>query len=106
MKMVVAIIGPQRLSWVKNALKTTKIGQVTVRRRRTHPDTRFHLSPKLRVEINTEDLYAEEVVAAIRPAVYPKEDTSFNENRIFVVPLEQCRDQKEWTDDTPPARAG
>jgi nitrogen regulatory protein PII len=106
MKMVVAIIGPERLSWVKNALKTTKTVQVTVRRRRAHPDTRFHLSPKLRMEINTEDLDAEEVVAAIRPVVYPKEDTSFNENRIFVVPLEKSRDQEVWTDDTPPARAG
>jgi nitrogen regulatory protein PII len=106
MKMVVAVIGPERLCCVKNALKTTKTVQVTVRRRRAHPDTRFHLSPKLRVEIYTEDLNAEEVVAAIRPAVYPKEDMSSNESRFFVVPLEQCRDQEEWTDNTPPARAG
>jgi len=106
MKMVVAIIGPERLRWVKNALKATKTVQVTVRRRRAHPDTRFHRSPKLRMEIYTEDLDAEEVVAAIRPTVYHKEDISINESRVFVVPLEQCRDQEEWTDDTPPARAG
>ena len=106
MKMVVAVIGPERLCWVKNALKTTKTVQVTVRRRRAHPDTRFHRSPKLRMEIYTEDLDAEKVVAAIRPAVYPKEDMSSNESRFFVVPLEQWRDQEEWTDNTPPARAG
>jgi nitrogen regulatory protein P-II 1 len=74
MKMVVAIIRPERLPCVKQALKMVNAELMTVSETHSygegegHPliyrssEIRVHTSPKLRVEILTEDIDAEEVV--------------------------------------------
>src|SRR5262245_62884293 len=55
MKLVVAIIRPERLSQVQKALKSVNVERVNARKRAAHPDTRIYSSPTLRVEIFTRD---------------------------------------------------
>ena len=106
MKMVVAIIRPEQLSCVQQAVKISKAERVTVRGRSAHPDIRVHSSPKLRMEIFTADIDAEEVVDAIRHAAFPNGANSTNDGRIFVVSLDHRRDLSERERETLPARAG
>jgi nitrogen regulatory protein PII len=105
MKMVVAIIQPERLPCVQQALKSSKAEMVTVRRRRAHPDIRVQSSPKLRMEIFTEDFDAEEVVDAIHHAAFPNGANLTNEGRIFVVASDHGRDLAEREHEPRRARA-
>jgi nitrogen regulatory protein PII len=106
MKMVVAIIRPERLHCLKRALKTVNAELVTVRGRTAHPDIRVHSSPGLRVEILTEDIDAEEVVDVVRQAAFPNGPNSTNDGRIFVVSLDHRRDFSDREREALPARAG
>jgi nitrogen regulatory protein PII len=106
MKMVVAIIQTERLHCLKRALKTVNAELVTVRGRGAHPDIRVLASPRLRVEIVTEDMDAEEVVDVVRQAAFPNGVNSANHGRIFVVSVDPCRDHSERQHEALPARVG
>jgi nitrogen regulatory protein PII len=105
MKMVVAILQPERLPCVQHALKRSKAQMVTVHRRRAHPDIRVQSSPQLRMEIFTEDKDAEEVVDAVRHAACPNGANFANEGRVFVVTSDRGRDLAEREHEPRRARA-
>jgi nitrogen regulatory protein PII len=106
MKMVVAIIRPEQLSCVQQAVKMSNAELVTVRGREAHPDIRVLALPRLRVEIVTEDMDAEEVVDVVRQAAFPNGVNSTNHGRIFVVSVDPCRDHSERQHEALPARVG
>ncbi|HYV38889.1 MAG TPA: P-II family nitrogen regulator [Gemmataceae bacterium] len=89
--MIVALIRPEHLRSVRQALKMTKAGQVTVRRRKPHPDHRANW-PKLRLEAYSEDTDVDEIVQAVRHASVPGGPGAVEEGRIFVVSLDECND--------------
>jgi nitrogen regulatory protein PII len=88
MKKVVSIICPNRLRHLKQALRMTGTGDVSVHRRKPHPDAKANSMPKVRVEIRTEDNDVEEVVDTIREATFPSGTESISDGRIFVIPLD------------------
>ena len=107
MKMVVAIIRPERLPCVELALKMVKAELMTVTE--THgygqgegqtliyrsSEIRIRSSPKLRVEILAEDIDAEEVVDAILHTSPSNGANSRNDGRVFVVSLDHYRELSE-----------
>ena len=117
MKMVVAIIRPERLPCVQLALKMTNAELMTVSETHSYgqgeghtliyrsSEIRFRSTPKLRVEILTEDFEAEEVVDAILHAGFPSGASSKNDGRIFVVSLDHYCDLSEREHDALPARS-
>src|SRR5262245_20625568 len=88
MKLVVALVRPDRLGCVKRALREVNIEQLTVRRRGPHPDTRFCMAPRLRVEITASDDNAERVFDAARRAAVPDGAISSSNASVFMVSLE------------------
>ena len=88
MKRIVSIICPERLRHVKQALRLKRTGDVSVHRRKPHPDGRANSMPKVRVEIRAEDKDVEAVVDTIRAATYPSGTDSISNGRIFVLPLD------------------
>jgi nitrogen regulatory protein P-II 1 len=117
MKMVVAIIRPERLPCVELALNTVNAELMTVTETHSYgqeaghtliyrsAEIRVRSSPKLRVEILTEDLDAEEVVDAILHTGFPNGATSRNDGRIFVVSLDHYVDVSDREHEALPARS-
>ncbi len=87
MQKVVSIICTERLRHLKQALRVTRTGDVSVHRRRPHPDATANSMPKVRVEVRAEDNDVEAVVDTIRKATFPSVTDSISDGRIFVVPL-------------------
>ena len=116
MKMVVAIIRPERLHSAQAALKMTKAELMTVTETQSYgqgeghtliyrsSEIRVQSSPKLRMEILTEDIDAEEVVDAIRCAGFSNDANYRNEGRIFVVPVDHYRGLRDGEHQAVPAR--
>jgi nitrogen regulatory protein PII len=89
MKLVVALGRPERLGYIKRALREVNVEQLTVRRRGPHPDTRFYMAPRPRAEITASDDNAERVFNAARRAAMPDGAISSGNARVFMVSLEE-----------------
>jgi nitrogen regulatory protein P-II 2 len=101
-KLVVAIIRPERLETVQNALNQNDVYLMTVSdvrgcgRQRGYTEvyrgTEFQvrLLPKVKLEIAVNDAFADVTVEAIVHAARTPETGQIGDGKIFVLPLEDC----------------
>ena len=99
MKMIVAVIQPERLDAVKEALFNAEVNKMTVSRVRGCGQQggydehyrgqvkSINLLEKVRIEIAVNDKYVDPTVKAIVKAA--KSDT-IGDGKIFVMPMEDC----------------
>jgi nitrogen regulatory protein P-II 2 len=101
-KMVVAIIRPEKLEAVQAALNERDIYLMTVTdvrgcgRQRGHTEVyrgteiQSRLLPKLKLEIAVNDAFVEATVEAIVHSARVGETGQIGDGKIFVLPLEDC----------------
>jgi nitrogen regulatory protein P-II 2 len=99
MKMIIAIIRPDRLEAVQDALNEKEVYLMTVsdvrgcgRQRGFTEQYRgnqvvIRLLPKVRLDIAVNDAFVEPTVEAIMEAAY---SGKVGDGKIFVLPLEEC----------------
>ena len=99
MKMIIAVVQPEKLDTVKEALFHAEVHKMTVSRVRgcgtqmgftEHYRGQVHsvnLLEKVRIEIAINDDYVDETVKAIVKAA---KSGNIGDGKIFVMPLEQC----------------
>lgn len=102
MKMVVAIIRPEKLEAVQAALAERDVYLMTVTdvrgcgRQRGYTEVyrgaefQIRLLPKLKLEIAVNDAFAEAAVEAIVHAARTAGTGQLGDGKIFVLPLEDC----------------
>ena len=102
MKMIVAIIRPEKFEAVQHALNEREIYLMTVTdvrgcgRQRGQTEVfrgaefKPRLLPKLKLEIAVNDAFAEATVEAIVHAARVGETGQIGDGKIFVLPLEDC----------------
>jgi nitrogen regulatory protein P-II 2 len=102
MKMIVAIIRPEKLEAVQQALNDLDIFLMTVSdvrgcgRQRGYTEvyrgTEFQvrLLPKLKLEIAVNDAFVEAAMEAIVHSARTPETGQIGDGKIFVLPLEDC----------------
>lgn len=101
MKMIVAVIQPDKLDAVRASLVEAGITRVTICRVTGHgraQDTALYrgqaiapdLHPKVRLEIGVNDDFVEPTVEAILNAARHGDDGALGDGKIFVMPLEDC----------------
>src|ERR671929_2051010 len=102
MKMVVAIIRPEKLEAVQQALNERDVYLMTVTdvrgcgRQRGYTEvyrgTEFQvqLLPKVKLEIAVNDAFVEAAVESIVHAARMAETGQIGDGKIFVLPLEDC----------------
>ncbi len=102
MKMIIAIIRPERLEAVQKALNEREVYLMTVTdvrgcgRQRGHTEvyrgTEFQvrLLPKIKLEIGVNDAFVEATIEAIVHAARTPPIGQIGDGKIFVVPLEDC----------------
>src|SRR5215213_9454154 len=102
MKMIVAIVRPEKLEAVQTALKEADVYLMTVtdvrgcgRQRgftEVYRGTEFQvrLLPKLKLEIAVNDAFVDACVEAIVHAARTPETGQIGDGKIFVLPLEDC----------------
>lgn len=100
MKYIVAIIQPNRLEAVKEALSHVEIFRLTVSdvqgigRQKGHTEFyrgheyQINLIRKVKLEIATDDQYVEKVVDAICEAARTGKEGRIGDGKIFIMPLE------------------
>ncbi len=113
MKMIVAVIQPEKLDDVKEALFHAEVHKMTVSRVRGCGQQMgftehyrgqvrsVNLLEKVRIEIAVNDAYVDETVQAIVKAA---KSGTIGDGKIFVMPLEQCI--RIRTDETGPDAIG
>ncbi len=99
MKMVIAIIKPEKVDEVKSALFDAGIHKMTVSQVRGCGQqkgyvesyrghiTKINLLPKVRLEIAVNDKYVKPTVEAIIKAA---RSGNIGDGKIFVMPIEEC----------------
>ncbi len=102
MKMVVAIIRPEKLEDVQKALNDVDVYLMTVTdvrgcgRQRGYTEVyrgqefQVRLLPKLKIEVAITDAFVESAVEAIVHAARSGETGQIGDGKIFVLPLEDC----------------
>ncbi len=102
MKMIVAVIRPERLEAVQKALSESDVYLMTVTdvrgcgRQRGLTEVyrgaefQVRLLPKLKLEIAVNDAFVEAAVEAIVHAARTPETGQVGDGKIFVLPLEDC----------------
>jgi nitrogen regulatory protein P-II 2 len=102
MKMIVAIIRPEKLEEVQNALAKSDVYLMTVSDVRgcgiqggyteVYRGTEFkvRLLPKLKLEIAVNDAFVEAAVEAIVHAARSGDTGQIGDGKIFVLPLDDC----------------
>jgi nitrogen regulatory protein P-II 1 len=102
MKMIIAIIRPERLEAVQTALSEQDIYLMTVTdvrgcgRQRGYTETyrgaefQVRLLPKVKLEIAVNDAFAEAAIEAIAQASRTPQTGQIGDGKIFVLPLEDC----------------
>src|SRR6478672_3993965 len=102
MKMIVAIIRPEKLEDVQRALNERDVYLMTVTdvrgcgRQRGYTEVyrgaelRINLLSKLKLEIGVNDAFVEATVEAIVHAARTGDTGQIGDGKIFVVPLEDC----------------
>ena len=100
MKLIIAIIQPDRLSAVHQALIDAEIFRITVSRVTGHgqqadrelyrgQEVTPNLIPKVRLEIAVNDIFVEPTIKAITAAAR-HEGGEIGDGKIFIMPLEDC----------------
>ncbi len=100
MKMIVAVIQPDKLEEVRQALVDVEITRVTVTRVTGHgreTDTSLYrgqelvpdLHPKIRLEIAVNESFVDVAIQAILKAARHGQGL-LGDGKIFVMPLEEC----------------
>jgi nitrogen regulatory protein P-II 2 len=101
-KLIVAIIRPEKLEDVQKALNEVEVYLMTVSdvrgcgRQRGYTEVyrgqeiQVRLLPKLKLEIAVNDAFVESAVEAIIHAARTGETGQIGDGKIFVVPLEDC----------------
>ncbi|MFW6366301.1 MAG: P-II family nitrogen regulator [Spirochaetota bacterium] len=99
MKLVIAVIQPEKLTEVKNALTRAGIGKMTVsnvigcgqqggfEEHYRGAIVEVNLLDKVRIEIAVNDEYAEKAVDAICDSAYTGR---IGDGKIFILPMEEC----------------
>jgi nitrogen regulatory protein P-II 1 len=102
MKMIVAVIRPERLEAVQRALNESDVYLMTVTdvrgcgRQRGHTEVyrgsefQVRLLPKLKLEIAVNDAFVEAAVEAIVHAARTPETGQIGDGKIFILPLDDC----------------
>jgi nitrogen regulatory protein P-II 1 len=102
MKMVVAIIRPEKLDAVQAALNEREVYLMTVTdvrgcgRQRGHTEVyrgseiQVRLLSKIKLEIAINDAFVEATVEAIVHAARTQDTGQIGDGKIFVLPLEDC----------------
>ena len=100
MKLVKAIVRPNKVDEVKDALAACNVGGMTVTEVRGHGRQRGHsavyrgheyevsLLPKMKIETVVPDEMVEDVIDAIMSAARTGE---IGDGRVFVIPVEESR---------------
>ena len=100
MKLVKAIVRPNKVDDIKDALAACNVGGMTVTEVRGHGRQRGHsavyrgreyevsLLPKMKIEAVVSDDMVEDVIAAIMSAARTGE---IGDGRVFVIPVEESR---------------
>jgi len=100
MKLVKAIVRPNKVYDIKDALAACNVGGMTVTEVRGHGRQRGHsavyrgreyevsLLPKMKIEAVVPDEMVEDVIAAIMSAARTGE---IGDGRVFVIPVEESR---------------
>jgi len=99
MKLIIAIVQPEKLTDVKQALAEAKVGKMTVSsvigcgaqggftENYRGAETEVNLIDKVRFEIAVNDNYVRTVIDAI---IKSEKKKKIGDGKIFVVPLEEC----------------
>ncbi len=102
MKLIIAIIQPDKLEAVQNALVSVEVFRLTVLEVRgfgrqlgfteVYRGTEFkvNLLKKLQLEIAVNDDFVEPTVEAIIKAGRTEPDGEIGDGKIFILPLEDC----------------
>ena len=102
MKLIVAIIRPERLEAVQNALNQHDVYLMTVSdvrgcgRQRGYTEVyrgaelEVRLLPKLKLEIAVNEAFVEATVEAVVHAARSGDTGAVGDGKIFVLPLEDC----------------
>src|SRR5579862_3029327 len=102
MKMIVAIVRPERLEAVQAALNESDVYLMTVSdvrgcgRQRGYTEVyrgsefQVRLLPKLKLEIAVNDAFVEATVEAIVHAARTNETGRIGDGKIFVFPMDDC----------------
>ena len=102
MKLIIAIIHPDKLEAVQNALVSVDVFRLTVLEVRgfgrqlgfteVYRGTEFkvNLLKKLQLEIAVNDDFVEPTVEAIIKAGKTEPDGEIGDGKIFILPLEEC----------------
>ena len=100
MKFIVAVIQPNRLEAVKEALSHIEVFRLTVSdvqgigRQKGHTEVyrgheyQISLVRKVKLEIAAEDQYVEPIINAISEAARTGSDGKIGDGKIFIMPLE------------------
>jgi nitrogen regulatory protein P-II 2 len=102
MKLIVAIIRPERLEAVQSALNQREVFLMTVSdvrgcgRQRGYTEVyrgtemQIRLLPKLKLEIAVNDAFVEAAIEAIVHAARTPETGQIGDGKIFVLPMDDC----------------
>ena len=102
MKLVTAIVQPDKLDEVHEALVAAKISRITVSRCTGHGQQQAdeelyrgqivapNLIPKVRLDIACNDEFVEITIKAVLKAAKHGAQGKIGDGKIFVTPLEQC----------------
>ncbi len=102
MKLIVAVIRPEKLEAVQAALNERDVYLMTVTdvrgcgRQRGHTEVyrgaevQIRLVPKVKLEIAVNDVYVEPTIEAIVHAARTGDTGAIGDGKIFVLPLEDC----------------
>lgn len=99
MKMIIAVIQPEKLTDVKNALAAADIGKMTVssvigcgqqggyHENYRGADLEINLIDKVRLEVAVNEAFVEPCIDAICKAAYTGK---IGDGKIFILPIEDC----------------
>lgn len=102
MKLIIAIVQPDRLEPIKEALSQVEVFRLTVvdclgyarqkgdQSLQRTPDGSIHLLRKLQLQIAVNEEFVEPTVQAILRGAKTEQDGRIGDGKIFVVPLDQC----------------
>jgi len=99
MKMIIAVIQPDKLTEVKNALAAAQIGKMTVssvigcgqqggyHENYRGADLEINLIDKVRLEVAVNEAFVEPCIEAICKSAFTGK---IGDGKIFVLPIEEC----------------
>ena len=102
MKLVIAIIRPEKLEAVQSALDEKEVGLMTVSNvygcgsQRGYTETfrggriPIRLLPKVKLEIAVNEAFVEPTIDAIKTAAKSEGGGKIGDGKIFILPLDQC----------------